>query len=577
MPRLWCRAPAAFLAAILLAACWPQESEETRLNSRLTPEITADGKFVLRRANGAEPETLDPHRAQSVTASNVIRDLYEGLVGTEPDGSLTPGAAQRWDISGDGKTYTFYLRPNARWSNGEPVTADDFVYGLRRCVDPATGSAYAEILKPIQNAEEIVAGKLKPDALGALAADKHTLIVQLKAPTPYFLGMLAHTSSFPAHRKSIEQHGDQFTRPGRHVTNGAYQIKEWVTNSYILIERNPHYWDNANTRLDFVRYMPIENADIEFKRYLAGEVDWTGSVPIPWLEAVRNQLKREFYVYPTLGVYYYGLNVERPPFKDNPKLRQALTLAIDRKIVVEKVTRGGEIPAYAWVPPGVHNYGQQRVVWADWPRDKQLAEARRLYREAGYSEEEPLELELRYNTSEAHKKIAVAIAYMWKQALGVKVRLINEEWKVFLQNVQLKKVTQVYRLGWTGDYDDANTFMELMYSRFGLNGTGYQSAIYDGLVDKASFEADPTYRRKLLQAAERQLLRDLPIVPLYHYVSKHLMKAYVKGYTGNVLDHHYSKNLWIEWPLKANSSNASPPSPQPSPARGEGAIAEGRA
>lgn len=539
------------MLAVSLTACWPQgQNEDARLSSRLTPEVTADGKFVLRRGNGAEPETLDPHRAQSSNAANIIRDLYEGLVGTQPDGTLMPGAAQSWEVGEDGKTYTFHLRQSAKWSNGEPVTASDFVYGLRRCVDPATGSAYAEILKPIQNAEEIVAGKLKPDALGVRAVDAHTLVVQLKAPTPYFLGMLVHVSTFPAYRKAVEQHGDQFTRPGKHVSNGAYRMKEWVTSSYILLERNPHYWDDASTRLDYVRYLPIENTDSEFKRYLAGEVDWTGGVPIPWLEAVRRQLKKEYSAFPTLAIYYYGLNLGRPPF-DNPKLREALALGIDRKILVEKVTRGGEIPAYSWVPPGVHNYEQQRLVWADWPRDKQLAEARRLYGEAGYSEENPLELELRYNTHEAHKKIAVSIAYMWKQALGVKVRLINEEWKVYLQNVQLKKVTQVYRMGWFGDYDDANTFMELMYSRFGLNGTGYQSAAYDALVDKASYEADPAQRRRLLQAAERQLLHDLPVIPLYHYVNKHLLKPYVKGYAGNVLDHHYSKDLRIEWPLKS--------------------------
>ncbi len=539
------RALTTALLALLAAGCGAGgQGEEAPLVARITPEVTADGKFVLRRANGAEPETLDPHRAQSSNASHIIRDLYDSLVTAAPDGTLIPGAAERWDISPDGRTYVFTLRANGRWSNGEPLTASDFVYGLRRCVSPATGSAYAEILKPIENAEAIVAGKQPPDALGALAMDERTLIIQLKAPTPYFLGLLAHTSSFPAHRKSVEQHGDQFTRPGKHVTNGAYRIKEWVTSSHILLERNPYYWNDANTHIDYVRYLPIENADSEFKRYLAGEVDWTGGVPIPRLEAVRKYLKDQFHVFPTLGVYYYGMNVERAPFKNNPKLRKALALAIDRRILVEKVTRGGEIPAYAWVPPGVHNYEQQRVEWMDWPREKQLAEARRLYQESGYANDEPLEL--RYNTLEGHKKIAVAIAYMWKKALGVRVRLINEEWKVFLQNVQLKKITQVYRLGWFGDYDDANTFMELMYSRFGLNGTGYLSAEYDSLVDQASFEADPARRRALLQAAERQLLEDLPIIPLYHYVNKHLLKPYVKGYVGNVLDHHYSKDLRIE-------------------------------
>lgn len=533
-----------------IAACAPKTDSGAPQVSRNTPEVTAERKYVLRRGNGAEPETLDPQRAQSMTAANIIRDLYEGLVSAAPDGTLIPGTAARWEISADGRTYTFHLRPEARWSNGDPVTAMDFVYGMRRCVDPATASAYAEILKPIQNAEEIVGGKQPPSALGATALDTHTLALQLKAPTPYFLGLLAHPSAYPAHRATIEQHGDQFTRPGKSVSNGAYRMKEWVTASHILLERNPSYWDAARTRIEFVRYLPIENADSEFKRYLAGELDWTGGVPIPQLDWVRTHLKNDFHVFPTLGIYYYGFNNERPPF-NNPQLRKALTLAVDRKILVEKVTRGNEIPAYAWVPPGVFNYTPQEAEWAQWTQAEREDAARKLYAEAGYSEDEPLTVELRYNTSEGHKKIAVALAWMWKKTLGVRVRLINEEWKVFLQNVQLKKITEVYRLGWFGDYDDANTFLELMHSGFGLNGTGYKNSTYENLLERAGVEPDPAKRRELMQNAERQLLSDLPALPLYHYVSKHLMKPYVKGYAGNALDHHLSKDLWIDTGARA--------------------------
>ncbi|MGB1581954.1 MAG: peptide ABC transporter substrate-binding protein, partial [Nevskiales bacterium] len=435
---------ALLLGSVLITACGNKQ-EDGELTARNKPLVLEDGRSVLRRGNGAEPETLDPHRAQSVTSSNILRDLYEGLVGEAPDGRLIPGAAERWEVSSDGKTYVFHLRKDASWSNGDPVTAEDFAYGLRRCVDPATGSPYAEILAPIVNTKAIINGEKPPESLGVTALDAHTLQINLKAPTPYFLGLLTHSSSYPAHQGSVKQHGDAFTQPGNHVTNGAYVISEWVVASHIRLERNKHYWDNANTGIDIVKYLPIDNVDSEFKRYLAGELDMTGSIPIPRLEWAKKNLQQDYRTYPSLAVYYYGLNTTKAPFKESPALRRALSLAVDRRIITEKVTRGGELPAYSWVPPGVSNYTPQKTDYAQWPREKQISEAQRLYNEAGYSQEKPLEIELRYNTSEGHKKIATAIASMWKTNLGAKVTLINEEWKVFLANVKTRKITQVYR------------------------------------------------------------------------------------------------------------------------------------
>ncbi len=532
---------------LILAACNRLGGQSEEIALRVTaPATLPDGRSLLRRGNGAEPETLDPHKAQSTTSSGILRDLYEGLVSESADGALVPGVAERWEISEQGFVYTFYLRKDAKWSNGEPVTAEDFVYSLRRSVNPATGSSYSEILSPILNASDVITSKQAPEALGVEALDDHTLRIRLKAPTPYFIGLLAHASAYPVYRPAVEAHGDRFTQPGNAVSNGAYRITEWVALSHVQAERNPHYWDAANTRIDVVKFFAIDNAEAEFKRYLAGELDLTEGLPIPRIDWVKSRLPKEYKTHPSISTYYYGLNLEQPPFKNNPALRRALSIAIDRKVLTEKVTRGGEIPAYGWVPPGIIDYTPQKPEWADWPREQQLAEARRLYQQAGYSSEKPLVVELRYNTSEGHKKIAAAVAAMWKSALGVRVTLINEEWKVLLQNVNAKKITQVYRAGWVGDYNDAFTFAELMHSRFGLNGTGYASKQYDALVDAASVEVDAGKRREYLQAAERRLLQDQPLIPIYFYVSKRMVKPYVRGYQGNILNHHASKDMWIE-------------------------------
>ncbi len=501
---------------------------------------------VFHRGNGTEPQTLDPHRAEGVPASNILRDLYEGLTIEAPNGDVIPGTAESWEISEDGRSYLFKLRRDARWSNGDRVTAMDFVYGLRRSADPATASKYSLILAPIENAEAVIRGDMAPERLGVEAVDDHTLRIRLKAPTPYLLGLLNHSTTYPVHRGSLEAHGAQFSRPGNLVSNGAYRLAEWVVQSHITLERNPLYWDNGNTSIDRVVYHPIENQSTELKRYRAGELDYTTDIPDNQFRWIRENLSDQLHIGPYLGMYYYGFNLTRPPFKDNLKLRRALSMAIDREIITEKITGVGEIPSYSWVPKGINNYRSQELDYAGWGRKERIEEAQRLYREAGYSKERPLEVEIRYNTSENHKKIAIAIAAMWKQALGVRTTLVNEEWKVFLQNRKQKQVTQVFRAGWIGDYNDPYTFSELMHSEHGINDPGYANPRYDELVEQASVESDVERRRQLLEEAERTLLADHPVIPIYVYVTKHLVKPYVGGYVENILNHTYTKNLWIE-------------------------------
>ncbi len=510
------------------------------------PGYAEDRLQVLHRGNGSEPQSLDPHKSEGVPSANIQRDLFEGLISEAANGDLEPGVAKSWTMSADGRVYTFKLRQDAKWSNGDLVTAYDFVYSWRRIVDPKTGSYYSQTLAPIKNAEAIIQGKARPDSLGVRALSSTVLKVTLKGPTPYFLGLLTHSSTYPVHRASLQKHGDRFTRPGNLVSNGAYQLSEWAVQSHILLERNPHYWNNAKTQIDRVYFHPVENISSELKRYRAGELDITENVPISQMGWIRENLREELRIAPYLGVYYLGYNLTRAPFKDNLKLRQALSMVINREVLTDKILKTGDLPAYSWVPPGVANYSSIEYDWKSQPFKQRVLEAQRLYQEAGYSKANPFTVELRYNTSENHKKIALVIAAMWKQHLGVKTRLYNEEWKVFLANRKAMKVTQVFRSGWIADYNDAYSFAELLHSQHGVNDMGYTSAEYDRLLAQSAMQLDQTKRRQILQQAERHLLNDYAFIPIYHYVSKHLVKPYVGGYEDNIMDHHYTRHLFIK-------------------------------
>ena len=511
----------------------------------------ADGQAAvdattLRRGNGPEPDSLDPQRARTESSLNVIRDVFEGLTAVGGDGKPVPAAAESWSVSADGREYRFRLREGLRWSNGDPLTAADFVAGMRRLVDPATASQYAQILEPVVNASAIVRGERPPTELGVDAPDARTVVVNLTNPTPYLLGLMWHPSTFPAHTASLAAHGERFAQPGRLVGNGAFVLEEWIVGSHITVRRNRNYWDDGRTGVDRVRFVHTNDPSTELRQYRTGQVDVTFVVPQQQFAWIRENLPGELRISPQLSTYYYGFNLTRPPFKDQPGLRRALSLVIDRERLTSAVTGLGETPAYGWVPSGVSGYTPQQFDYASRPYEERVREARELYRAAGYSDESPLEVEVRYNTGEAHNRIAVAIAAMWKETLGVRTSLYAEEFRALLASIQARTDTEVFRSSWIGDFDDAYSFAQLLQSDFGINLTGYSNPRYDALLTEAISQPDTARRRALLEEAERIMLADHPLLPIYFYVNKHLIKPYVGGWTDNVVNIQYSHNLRLE-------------------------------
>jgi len=497
---------------------------------------------ILLRGNGPDPDSLDPHKARATESMTVLRDLFEGLTRLDKKAAAMPAAAQSWTVSDDGRLYTFTLRPNLRWSNGEPLVAEDFVAGMRRLVDPATASQYAQVIDVILNAPDIVAGKKPIETLGVNAPDASTLIITLLNPAPYLPGLMAHPSIAPLHRPSLAKLGERFSRPGEQVSNGAFRLTEWLQGSYIRLERNTHYWNNAANKLDAVKYLQIADENAELRAYRAGELHCTRVVPRGQFDWIKQNLSQELHVAPQLSTYYYGFNLDRALFADNPKLRRALSMAIDRERLATSVLRVGELPAYGWVPPGVENYSSQSFDYAAMPAPQRIEAARKLLAEAGFTRDKPLRFELRYNTGEVHTKLAVAVASMWKEALGVEAKLAAVEFKSLFEDIDRRDI-DMYRLSWVGDYNDAYTFLQYLKGGFGINLPHYASAAYDGLLDEASRQTDAARRRALLEEAERTMLADHPLIPLYYYVNKHLVKPELKGWYDNVMDVVYSQDL----------------------------------
>jgi len=516
---------------MLLVACSPVEPQSTA--------TSVAGE--LARGNGSEPDSLDPQLARMDSALTILRDAYEGLTSIAPDGGVAPGVAASWSASDGGLGYRFELRPEARWSNGDPVVAADFVAAWRRLVDPATASQYAQLIESVGNAEQIIAGELPPDSLAVEAQGDNVLLVRLERPTAYFPALLSHPSTFPVHRPTLAAHGSAFARPGTAVTNGAYVPVEWQVGAFVRAARNRHYRDDAGTAIDAVRYHHVSDMGAELTRYRAGELDVTYSLPPGQLARLPAALAGQLHVGPQLGVYYYGLALDRAPFAGNPALRRSLAMAIDRELLARKVLGDGEIPAFGWVPPGVDGHVPQRFEWADWPAERRMAEARRLYAEAGFSAANPAAFELSYNKSPLHDRIALVVAAMWKQGLGARVTLRAEEFRVLKQTIDARQV-QAFRGSWIADYNDAYSFLQVLRGGFGINLPRYSSLRYDSLLDEAAI-AGTAGRQALLAEAERELLTDVPLVPLYFYVSKHLVAPRVRGWYDNVMNVTYSKDL----------------------------------
>lgn len=508
----------------------------------------AGAQMVLHRGNGAEPETLDPHKSTGEGESWIQYDLFEGLMTLDAQGTLIDGAATDWSVSEDGLTYSFILREGNVWSDGTPVTADDFVFAWRRLVDPATNSRYAFFLWPVKNAEAISKGEMPPEAMGVEAVDARTLRVTLEAPTSYFVSSLQHHATYALPRASVEKHGADFIKPGNLVSNGAYTLAEAVPQGHIKLVKNPRFHDAAGVKIDEVFYYPTENRETELKRFRSGELDITYDVPegqVPW---VRANMAGEFRVAPFFSTYFYSINLKNEPWASNPDLRAALSLAIDRDILTEKITGAGEIPAYAFTPPGTENYSVPQPEWAGWTQAQRDEKARALMAKHGYGKGgKPLAVELLFNTSENHRKTAIAIASMWQQKLGVKTVLNNQEWKVFLSTRAERRYKDVVRNGWIGDYNDAYTFLSLFRSdNTGQNHSSYANPEFDRLVMGAAVEADPAKRRAMMEEAELIMLKDHPLIPLYVYVSTNMVSRKVKGWEPNIRNIHLTRWMSVE-------------------------------
>jgi len=497
---------------------------------------------LLRRGIDGEPATLDPGQAVDAFSFEVIRDLYEGLVTESADGALQPGVAESWTVDPTGTEYTFQLRHDAKWSNGRAIRAQDFVIAWRRVVDPKRASPVADLLRPIAGAAEIISGHLSPTQLAAYAVHDDLLVVRLVQPAPYFPQLLTHSAAFPMYSEdAVNSHNSRDW-----VSNGPYVLSSWIPGFNLKLTKNLSYWDRANIRINAVEYIPIADLNSEFRQYRAGQLDLTQSVPPSALQSIRKEYSNELLVAPFLGTAYYALNLHAPKFATNTKLRQALAMAIDRQALEHTLLTFGQKSAYGFVPPGTWNYDPQSWQWKALPDNARIEEAKSLYALAGYSAKYPLHMRLLFNSNVIIKQMAIAIASMWRETLGIETELIDEEYRVFLESRKDTSRWDVVRLGWTADYNDAGNFLDIFRRNSPNNDASYENKEFDALLDRAATTANPQDRRILLEQAERTLLSDYPVIPIYFYSSKRLIKPYLRGARSNPLNRLYTKHLFIE-------------------------------
>lgn len=526
------------LFAFFLVGCGKRETDV---------DIAVREKILLV-GNGTEPKDIDPQIVTGLAETNVARAIYEGLVNPNaktfmPEG----GVAERWDISEDGKVYTFYLRTNARWSNGEPFTAEDFVKSYKRMLSPRLMTEYADMLFPIKNAKAYRDGSIKDFAdVGVKAITPHTLEISLENPTARLLNMMLHPSWFPVYLPEIEANGDPES-VGNHwtlvndtiVTNGAFRLKAWKFWEVIEVEKNPYYWNVENVALNGVKFFPMENVYTEERAFRTGQLHITETLPPPkaqeYIKSKSPYLRSETY----LGNYYYLINTTEKPF-DDPRIRLALSLAIDRRQITESVMRGGQAPAYAFTPPNTAGYT------SDAQLEESISHARELFAKAGFPDGKGFPtFTILYNTSDAHRTIAEAIQQMWRKNLNVNVELLNQDWKVYLDARNNQKY-DVCRAGWIGDYNDPETFLGIFTSGNGNNHSGWKNEAFDRLIEQSQSAVLQNERYEKFQEAEKILLEESPLIPIYYYRSLYLLHPSVKGWYPNPMKWIPYKDIDLE-------------------------------
>jgi oligopeptide transport system substrate-binding protein len=508
---------------------------------------SGDQRADLVILNGAEPESIDPAVITGQLDGRICYALFEGLLHFDRFGKPQPGIAESWDLSGDGKIYTFHLRSNARWSNGDPVTAKDFLLSWKRILLPETASEYAYLLYHVKNAQPFNEGTLKDfGSVGLTAIDDRTFRVELEAPVPYFLDLCSFATLLPVHFATVEKYGDDWIKPGKLVNNGPFLLKEWRLNYRIRLQKNPLYWDASHVALKTIDALPIDNSITAYNFYASKVADLIldkGLTPPSLIPELKS--RPDFHAAPFLGNYFIRFNVKRKPLSD-VRVRQAFAMAIDRERIVQKITQAGEPPAYSFTPPGTAGGYQPPKMFG---RDVQ--KARRLLAEAGYPDGKGFPtVTYLYDSKKLNEDIAVEIQNMLSDALGVHIELQKQEWKVYLNSLSSLDY-DFARSSWVGDYNDPNTFIDCFLSGGGNNRTGWSSKEYDGLVAAAALEADSGKRSQIFRQAEEILLNQgTPICPLYYYVGIQIYDGQkFGGIEPNLLDEHPFREMYRK-PLK---------------------------
>lgn len=515
------------------------------LASGCTRGPRAASEQILRYNLGTEPETLDSAMMTGVPEFNVIIELMEGLTRIGPDGRPVPGVAERWEILEDGTKFIFHLR-DCKWTNGDPVTARDFEAAWKKALDPEVGAEYAYQMYYVKNGEKYNSGECGPDEVGVKAVNDRTLEVTLEAPAGYFLSLTAFQTYFPQNQKVAQANPDWWTKPETFVGNGPFKLKKWDHHSVLEMEKSETYWDAKSVKLDKLVFYMVEESSTELTMFETGEIDFGDNPPLPDID--RLKAEKKLGVSSQLGTYYYLFNVDKAPLHD-PRVRKALCYAIDRQSIVDKVTKGGQVPALAYVPfdiPDAAPDSDFRKVGGNYFKDNDVAEAKKLLAEAGYADGNNFpSLELLYNTSEAHKMIAETIQEMWKQSLGITgIKLANQEWGVYL-STRTQGEYEIARAGWLGDYVDPMTFLDMWVTGGGNNDTNWGDAEYDQLVSTALRTTDPKERFRMMHEMEKILMRDMPIAPIYYYVDLWVIKDYVRDVYFNPLGPKDFKWAWI--------------------------------
>lgn len=506
---------------------------------------------TLHMHNGGDPGSLDPHKVSGDWENRVVGDYLEGLVTEDAAAKPIPGQAESWEISEDGLVYTFHLRDDIFWTDGEPVTAEDFEYAFQRLMDPATASEYAYLQYPIKNAQAINSGEITDfSQLGVKAIDDKTLEITLENPTPFFLDALMHYTAYPVPKHLVEELGDAWTDVENIVANGPYKIVEWIPGSYVRSEKNADYYDAENVQIDEVYYYVLEDQAAALNRYRAGEFDILTDFPADQYAWMQENLPGQAHVEPFLGIYYYVLNQESEPLND-VRIREALSISVLRDVIGPEVLGTGELPAYGWVPPGTGNYVDEPYMpeWTELPYEDRVARATELMTEAGYGPDNPLTLQLRYNTNDNHQRIAVALSAMW-EPIGVNIELFNSEVAVHYDALRAGDF-QIGRAGWLLDYNDPVNTLDLLKTgidqggemNWGNNYGRYSNEEFDALLEQAAAETDLDARAELLAQAETIAMDEFAAIPIYWYVSKNVVSPAISGFEDNVKDIHRTR--WL--------------------------------